>query len=104
MWTVHQRSRSVSFADAGQPSTTATFTQPGRYVLRLTASDGDLTAQDEVTITVTAANQRPAVDAGPDQAATLPIDTVTLQGQVSDDGLPSLALTLSWSRVAARRR
>ncbi|HET9315695.1 MAG TPA: FG-GAP-like repeat-containing protein, partial [Vicinamibacteria bacterium] len=100
VWTVASGPAPVSFADDSQPATTATFTQAGTYVLRLTASDGDLTGQDEVTITVTAGNQPPSVDAGPDQAATLPTNTVTLQGQVSDDGLPGGPLAIGWSQVS----
>jgi hypothetical protein len=34
------------------PQTLAEFSAPGVYVLRLTASDGALTAQDEVTVTI----------------------------------------------------
>jgi hypothetical protein len=45
----------VSFTDAGSPKTTATFSAPGTYVLRLTATDSELTASDTVTITVTPA-------------------------------------------------
>lgn len=44
----------VVFADPGSPATTATFTEAGTYVLRLTASDGELSDSDEATITVDA--------------------------------------------------
>ncbi|MGY1914980.1 hypothetical protein [Blastococcus sp. SYSU DS0973] len=39
-------------ADAGAAATTATFSAAGSYVLRLTATDGELPAQDEVSVTV----------------------------------------------------
>jgi hypothetical protein len=42
----------VTFGDANALDTTADFSQSGTYVLRLTADDGELTAIDEVTITV----------------------------------------------------
>jgi hypothetical protein len=42
----------VSFADAAALSTTASFTAPGSYVLRLTANDSVLASNDDVTITV----------------------------------------------------
>jgi hypothetical protein len=42
----------VSFGDAGMAATTASFGVAGSYVLRLTANDGALSAQDDVTITV----------------------------------------------------
>ncbi|MDN3513168.1 MAG: carboxypeptidase regulatory-like domain-containing protein [Candidatus Brocadia sp.] len=42
-------------------------------------------------------NETPVVNAGPDQAITFP-DTVTLNGSVTDDGLPEgSTLTITWS-------
>ena len=75
---------------------------PGVYVLRLTADDSELTASDDVTITVSApANQAPVVDAGPDSSVTLP-DTIKLQGTVSDDGYPNppAAVTVLWKAIS----
>jgi hypothetical protein len=46
----------VTFANAAAASTTASFSAPGTYVLRLSASDGTLTSTDDVTITVNAAS------------------------------------------------
>ncbi|MCI0537555.1 MAG: lamin tail domain-containing protein [Verrucomicrobiales bacterium] len=43
----------VTFANANAAVTTATFSEPGPYVLRLTATDGALSAQDDVAVTVT---------------------------------------------------
>jgi|SRR5918992_4256283 hypothetical protein len=43
---------SVEFADPSIVNTTATFTVPGTYVLRLTASDGQFTVSDDVTVVV----------------------------------------------------
>jgi K319L-like, PKD domain len=45
-------------------------------------------------------NQSPVVDTGDDQSLVLPMNIVTLSATVSDDGLPSGALTLSWSLVS----
>jgi K319L-like, PKD domain/Glycosyl hydrolase family 12 len=42
----------VTFTDAIAVDTTATFTQAGEYLLRLTATDGALFASDDVVITV----------------------------------------------------
>ncbi|HUP75158.1 MAG TPA: hypothetical protein VM282_19090, partial [Acidimicrobiales bacterium] len=80
---------------------TATFSTAGTYVLRLTATDTELTASDDVTVTVTDApvNQAPVVDAGADQSVVLP-DAASLAGSVSDDGLPSGSLTVGWSKVS----
>ena len=46
------------------------------------------------------ANQAPQVDAGTDQTITLPLNMVDLDGTVSDDGLPTGALTTDWSLVS----
>jgi len=42
----------VSFADAGRAVTVAVFSEPGTFVLRLTAADGEFATHDDVTITV----------------------------------------------------
>jgi uncharacterized protein YjiK/PKD repeat protein len=44
----------VSFASTSTPATTATFSQTGDYVLRLTAGDSALSTSDDVNVTVTA--------------------------------------------------
>jgi hypothetical protein len=42
-------------------------------------------------------NKPPAVEAGPDETITLPVDTITLEGQVTDDGKPlGSPLQISW--------
>src|SRR6185436_9356068 len=58
----------VTFGNAATLNTTASFSAAGSYVLRLTASDGQLTGQDDITVTVnsTPVNQAPSVSAGPD--------------------------------------
>jgi K319-like protein/calcineurin-like phosphoesterase family protein len=43
----------VTFGDAGALHTSASFPQAGTYVLRLTADDGERSAFDELTVTVT---------------------------------------------------
>ena len=42
----------VTFGDTSSPPTTATFSEAGTYVLRLTADDTALTASDETIVTV----------------------------------------------------
>lgn len=44
-------------------------------------------------------NHAPIVDAGRDKQATLPAATVHLAGTVTDDGLPSGAISMHWSVV-----
>jgi RHS repeat-associated protein len=45
-------------------------------------------------------NQAPVVNAGPNQTIKLPTNTATLNGTVTDDGLPNNTLTISWSQVS----
>jgi len=42
----------VTFGDPSMANTTATFTQSGVYVVRLTATDGELSSTSEATITI----------------------------------------------------
>jgi hypothetical protein len=90
----------VTFGDASAVDTTASFPEAGVYVLRLTADDGALAASDETTITVTASNQAPFVDAGEDQTVGL-VSGAILHGVVSDDGLPDPpgALMTTWRQI-----
>ncbi|MBN1570929.1 MAG: hypothetical protein JXA73_24025, partial [Acidobacteria bacterium] len=90
---------SVVFDDANSTATTAIFSSAGIYVLRLTASDGQLTGSSEVTITVIPQNLPPFADAGPDQIITLPAVAV-LNGTAADDGQPTGTLMVSWSKVS----
>lgn len=98
-WSVVSGPGTVAFADSTAPATTASFSRGGTYVLRLTANDSILIGQDEVTVTVIQPNQAPIVSAGEDQTVTLP-NAATLNGSVSDDGIPSSSVTTTWSRVS----
>jgi hypothetical protein len=51
---------SITFTNTSSTSPSGTFSQPGTYVLRLTASDGELSATDDVMITY----ELPPVDDG----------------------------------------
>lgn len=96
----------VVFSNPSSVSTQASFSVAGSYVLRLTAFDGALSGQSDVTVVVQAgggggpANQPPLVVAGTDQFVALP-GTAALLGTVSDDGLPAGGtLSSSWSKVS----
>ncbi len=52
----------VTFADPDTTTTTATFSGPGTYVLRLTANDGELNGFDELTVTVNPVEPNNAID------------------------------------------
>src|SRR5207245_9479473 len=78
--------------------TTAPCTTPRSYGRTLTASDSDLRASDDATITILA-KRPPAVNAGPDRQVTLP-DAVTLDGSVTDDGLPlGSSVSAFWTKL-----
>ncbi len=51
-WTAESGPGTVSFGDASALDTTASFSDPGFYTLRLTADDGQATAFDEVGVSV----------------------------------------------------
>ncbi len=89
-WSRDDGPGTVTFGNLQSIDTTASFTLPGTYVLRLTAFDGALTSSDTVTITVhPPANQPPLVNAGADLYVPYPDPgAATLSPTVSDDGLP----------------
>jgi PKD repeat protein len=99
-WTVSSNTGNVVFGTPALPVTTATFSSAGVYILRLTATNNQQTAFSETTVTVQApVNKAPLVDAGPNQTIQLPLNAVTLNGAVTDDGLPvGAALTQQWSK------
>jgi RHS repeat-associated protein len=91
---------SVTFGDSSKLATTATFSSVGTYVLRLSATDGQLTGTSDVTITVVRPNLPPTVNAGPAQTITLPA-SATISGAVTDDGEPAGGvLLIAWSKVS----
>ncbi len=103
-WSQVSGPAAVTFSNPTSLVTQAAFTTAGTYVLQLSATDSQLTGTAPVTITVAAAaaqNQPPVVSAGPNQTITLPTNTVTLNGTVTDDGLPiGGKLTQQWSQVS----
>ena len=58
-WTNLSGPGTVTLASPNALQTTATFSNPGAYVLRLTASDGPSSASDDLTITVNGPGQSP---------------------------------------------
>src|SRR5262249_26081336 len=92
-----------TFSNPGSVATNATFTAAGTFILRLSASDGELVGKDDVTVVVQSptGNQPPVVNAGPIQILTLPSVSTTLTGVATDDGPPAGGpLVLSWSRAS----
>ncbi len=99
-WTQVSGPGPVTFGSPNATTTSAGFSAPGTYVLQLAASDGELTATDSLTVLVNPppVNQAPVVNAGPDQAITLPA-SASLSGTVTDDGMPGTDVTTTWSKV-----
>ena len=56
-WSKVQGPGTATFADEHAVDTSATFSAPGQYTLRLQATDGEYTASDEMLLTI---NPRPA--------------------------------------------
>ena len=82
-WTMASGPGNATFADASAPQTTVTFDQPGVYILRLTASDDELSAYDEVTVTVTAPIT-PTPTASPTPIPTIPpLSSLTIPGWIA---------------------
>ena len=73
----------VAFTAAGSEDSDASFSESGSYLLRLTATDGELSASDDVRVVVQASNTAPTVDAGPDRSIVLPERSTTLEGAVT---------------------
>lgn len=65
---------------------------PGTFVVRLTASDGELTASKDIILH---ADFAPLFDAGPDQTISVS-DTACLQGKVTDIDSPPSAIHAYW--------
>ncbi|MGF1531708.1 MAG: LamG-like jellyroll fold domain-containing protein, partial [Puniceicoccaceae bacterium] len=97
-WALIEGPGDVVFADSAALETEVVFEVAGDYRFRLVAFDGELSAHDEVLITLLRMNEAPVVDAGPDFELNF-LGTVNLQGSVSDDGLPEDGNLESWWRV-----
>ena len=61
-WSLASGPGTVTFGNPNSLATTASFSAPGTYVLRLTADDTQLQASDDVTITVPAVNPALAIN------------------------------------------
>ncbi len=95
-WSKTSGPGTVTFGSVNAASSTATFSAIGTYVVRLTVTDTAATAYNEATIIV---NTAPTANAGVDQSITLPTNSVTLSGSISDDGIPAAA-TCTWSKTS----
>jgi len=105
-WTRVSGPTTATIANPSSATTNVTFNESGTYIFRLSASDGQLTTADDVSVLVVhdiVDNEIPTVSAGPDKAATLTGTTVQvdLGGSASDDGQPAdSSLAVAWTRVS----
>ncbi|HEX3153308.1 MAG TPA: Ig-like domain-containing protein, partial [Candidatus Angelobacter sp.] len=103
-WTEVSGPATATFSNPNSPNTSIALSAAGTYVLKLSASDSQLTSSVNVTIIVNppAPNQAPTVNIVASQTLiTLPSNVVTLSGKISDDGLPLGApITTAWSQVS----
>ena len=100
-WQMQSGPAPVTFSSPNTPVTSVTFSNtPGTYVFRLTASDGQLTGSNSVQVTVNPVNKAPVVTVPGVPAITLPTNVVTLNGSVTDDGLPANTLNISWTQIS----
>jgi hypothetical protein len=100
---------SVTFGNPTALRTTASFSDPGRYTLRLTATDSTLSADDDVVIVVSDAssgitlqsvNQPPSVNAGSDQSSRYLRKRVSWGPPLTTDFPMALSLRYGRSSVA----
>ena len=81
---------------------TARYTHKGTVVLDLSSSAYKGSAPDlgafESGSTSSQKNQAPVVDAGTDKVIYHPTNKVSLNGSVTDDGLPNNSLSKAWSK------
>lgn len=89
----------VTISDETTATLKLTNLVEGTYVFRFTATDDkNASTSDQVTVRVSAMNQRPTVNAGPDQILTLPTDNITLKAVANDrDGTIS---AYKWSKTS----
>ncbi len=102
-WTQASGPTSVEFENANALEAKAIFSNFGRYVLRLTASDGQLSTSDELTVIV---NQAPIIDAGETQRILMP-NKATLRGAITSDGLGDetapKSVRVTWQQTSGPR-
>lgn len=83
----------ITFADPSAVDTTASFSAPGPYVLRLTADDSELTASDELTVRVHPTTAGPPMLVGAGDIAGCNYDRDEETAKLLDD-IPGTVVTL----------
>jgi 6-phosphogluconolactonase (cycloisomerase 2 family) len=96
-WSVVTGPANVNFGNPAGLSTMAAFSQPGSYLLRLSAASANSTNSANALITVMPTRQPPLVYAGPDRILSDGETSAVLAGRVLDYSLPA---TSRWSQVS----
>lgn len=96
--------KTATFDPPNAASTNVTFSDCGEYVLRVNATDGEMTSGQNITVTVgynNAGNQPPSLTL-PQSAETLFFNTVLVDFSCTDDGLPNppAQLSYSWEKIS----
>jgi len=104
IWTKEVGPGTVTFDPSNNvEDPTVLFSEPGTYVLRLTADDGEYQPFDLVTVVVDSIqppdNEPPVVDAGSDEILTSERYQFNLNGTATDDGNPNGQLTAWWIQI-----
>ncbi|MEM1060086.1 MAG: discoidin domain-containing protein [Verrucomicrobiota bacterium] len=87
VWSVTSGPAGVAFTDETDPGTAALFTDAGAYVLRLIADDSELSAFDEVGVTVTSGGGSVNLALGAPATASDPVNTANLtDGDLTNSG------------------
>jgi len=97
-WSKASGPGTVGFGDASALDTSATFSAPGSYTLRLTAANSALSSQDTMVVEVERADAAPVVSAGPDQSTRIPLPAA-LDGTLVDPGYPG-PVQLQWTKMS----
>lgn len=101
VWSLVSGPGTVSFSTPSTNVTDATFSALGTYVVRVTASDGQLASTRDITVRVVE-NQVPNVYVGAYIRSANTGATVSLTGGATDDGLPHDpgALAYQWTQTS----
>ncbi|HYE04469.1 MAG TPA: hypothetical protein VEL07_03005 [Planctomycetota bacterium] len=79
----------VSFSAPSSPTSNASFSVAGTYVLRLTASDGSASASDDTSVVVTPAATMPAITTQPADRSVVAPTTATFTVAASGSPAPT---------------
>jgi RHS repeat-associated protein len=91
----------IQFADPTNLHTLMTFSVPGSYGVRITASDTQFTSTAALFVTVNQANKAPVIGGTTNYNLVQPANTLAFNNTVTDDGQPAGApLTSLWTQVS----